>query len=166
MADDTGYNTFLHRANLDPKSGHPDELESTSQARGRFDPSTESNEAIPAPLKDLNATYVSDTDSDFEPVFLSYAATQLPTVDDFKLALGVKGKNAGNIEELAVKDFDPKGEYKSVIDAVRSVGKGQGEGQVEVFRVEVDGAGTRVEYYVVTVGERKLVGVVAKAVES
>jgi len=41
-----------------------------------------------------------------------------------------------------------------------------GESGVKVFRVEVDERGTRVEYYLVAVGERSLVGVVAKAVES
>ncbi|KAJ9651900.1 hypothetical protein H2198_008829 [Neophaeococcomyces mojaviensis] len=166
MADDASYNTFLARANQDPKSGHSGEAESTSQARGKFDPSTEPNEAIPAPLKNLNATYVSDTDSEFEPVFFSYSATTLPSEEDFRLALGIKGHNAGKIEELSTKDFDPRGEYKAVIDAVGSVGKGKAKGAVKVFRVEVDDVGTRVQYYVLTVGERKLLGVVAKAVES
>jgi len=170
MADDASYTTFLARANQDPRSGHETEAPSTSQARSKFDPSssTSTNEAIPASLRGINATYVSDTDSEFEPVFFNYASDELPSVEEFQKALGAKGQNAGRVEELSVKDFDPRGEYQGVIGKVEQAGKMGGEGKsgVKVFRVEVDGRGTRVEYYVVAVGERSLVGVVAKAVES
>ena len=69
------------------------------------------------------------------------------------------------MEELSIGDFDPRGQYQAITDAVTGAGTG-GRGEVRVFRVEV--SRTRVEYYVVTVAEdgRKLIGVVAKAVES
>lgn len=174
MADDTSYSTFLARANQDPRSGHEAEGESTSQARSKFDPSsnTSSNEAIPSSLRGINVTFVSDTDSDFEPMFFSYASDSLPSTDEFKKVLGVKGENARHIEEVSQSQFDPRGEYKDVVERVKEAGKeargkrgkGSGEDGARIFRVQVDG--TRVEYYVISVGERSLVGVVAKAVES
>ncbi|KAK5958215.1 hypothetical protein OHC33_000057 [Knufia fluminis] len=170
MADDTSYNTFLARANQDPRSGHEAEGTSTSQARSKFDPSssTSTNEAIPASLRDIQATYTSDTDSEFEPVFFSYASSELPSVDQFKKVLGVKGENAAGVQEMSVKEFDPRGSYAEAIGKVEQAGKMEKDGKsgVKVFRVEVDERGTRVEYYVISVGERSLVGVVAKAVES
>lgn len=170
MADDASYNTFLSRANQDPRSGHAAEGESTSQARSKFDPSssTSTDEAIPAPLRGINVTYTSDTDSDFEPVFFSYASSELPSTVQFKKVLGTKGANAGNVEEISVKEFDPRGEYSDVIGKVEQAGKigGEGKSGIKVFRVEVDGRGTRVEYYVLAIGDRSLVGVIAKAVES
>jgi len=164
MADDASYNTFLARANQDPRSGHAAEGESTSQARSRFDPSstTSTNEAIPTSLRSISATYISDTDSAFEPVFFSYASSELPGVEQFEKVLGAKGANAGKVEEISVKEFDPRGEYSEVVGKVEQAGKSD----VKVFRVEIDERGTRVEYYVLTVGDRSLVGVVAKAVES
>lgn len=170
MADDASYNTFLARANQDPRSGHTAEGESTSQARSKFDPSssTSTNEAIPASLRDIEATYTSDTDAEFEPVFFSYASDALPSVAQFKQVLGIKGENARGVQELSVRDFDPRGEYGVVVGKVEQAGKmgADGKSGVKVFRVEVDHSGTRVEYYVLAVGERSLVGVVAKAVES
>lgn len=176
MADDASYNTFLTRANQDPSSGHSAEGHSTSQARSQFDPSSKSSSqgAVPASLRDLNVTYTSDTDSEFEPVFLSYASDDLPDVEQFTKVLGVKGENAANIAELSISDFDPRGQYKDVIEKVKSAGveergkrgAGAGEPAAKVFKVQLDGSGTRIEYYIVSVGERSLVGVVAKAVES
>ncbi len=62
---------------------------------------------------------------------------------------------------MSTQDFDPRGEYTEIIERVEKAGNGAG---VKVFRVEV--SKTRAEYYIVTVGERMLIGVVAKAVES
>ena len=62
---------------------------------------------------------------------------------------------------MSVKEFDPKGQYKSVISAVEEVGGGN---KVQVFRLEMSGA--RVEYWVVVVGDGRVLGVRAKAVES
>ena len=176
MADDASYNTFLTRANQDPSSGHSSEGHSTSQARSQFDPSStsSSNSAVPASLRDLKASYTSDMDSDFEPVFFSYASDDLPSTEDFRKALGVKGDNAGKVEELSVKEFDPRGQYGEIIGKVGEAGveargkrgAGAADAAVKIFRVELDGTGTRIEYYIVSVGERSLVGVLAKAVES
>lgn len=66
------------------------------------------------------------------------------------------------MQAVAEKDFDPRGQYKSVVEAVRQAG----HGQVRVFRVEH--GRTRAEYYVVSVDEQegRLVGLKALSVES
>jgi hypothetical protein len=72
------------------------------------------------------------------------------------------GKAGVEVEELSVGDFDPRGQYKEIIQRVEQAGKGK-KG-VKVFRVQA--SSTRAEYYVLTVGEKKLIGVVTRAVES
>lgn len=168
MADDTSYGTFLAKANQDPKSGGSNEPQSTSQARSQYDPTT-SSEALPASLRSLpSITYTSDTDSDFTPVFFSYAFDELPTTEQLGQVLSKKGIE-GEIEELSVESFDPRGEYKEIVKRVKEASgsgeKGDGEQKgIKVFRVQI--LSTRVEYYILTIGDRKLVGVMTKAVES
>lgn len=159
MSDDASYMAFLNKANEDPKSGTS---ESTSQTKSKFDPTTTSNSALPSSLQSIpdTLTYTSDTDSPFEAVVLNYSGDGLPDQAEFKKALGAKA-DQGDVEELTVHDFDPRGQYTEIIDRVKSAGDGKG---VKVFRVEV--GATRVEYYIVTLGDRKLVGVYTKAVES
>lgn len=77
--------------------------------------------------------------------------------DSFKKLLG----HGDEVEELQIKEFDPRGQYKGVLEAVR---KAIGGREVKVFRA---GYGrTRAEYYVVGVEDGKLVGLKAKAVET
>jgi hypothetical protein len=66
------------------------------------------------------------------------------------------------VEELSVKDFDPRGEYEEVVEVVKKVAGGE----VKVFRVDM--GRTRKEYFIVAVDEKggRVVGVKAKAVES
>lgn len=173
--DDASYNTFLTRANQDLSSGGTNKPDSTSQARSKFDPSSSksTDHALPASLTNLDATYTGTSEEDvpFEPVFLSYASHELPDSTGFKGCLGAKADKDGvEVEEMTVAEFDPKGEYADVIRRVGDAGseartgrQGNDEGKVKVFRVV---RGTRVEYYVITVGDRALVGVVARAVES
>jgi len=171
MSDDASYMSFLNKANTDPKSGQGStmaESDSTSQRRSDIDPtSSSSSEALPASLKSLpDVTYTSDTDSPFEPVLFGYSGADLPSAEEFKKVLKHahkgKGGNQEDIEELNTKDFDPRGQYKEIIQRVAQAGKG--DLGVKVFRIQ--SSSTRVEYYIVTVGERNLVGVMAKAVES
>lgn len=167
MADDASYAAFLDKANADPKAGcSREESDSTSQARTKFDPTSTTSqlEALPASLKSLpDITYTSDTDSPFEPVALSYAGIELPSADEFAKSLGAKGKTVGAVEELTIAEFDPRGEYEEVIEKVAQAASTKSVG-VKVFRVEI--SRTRAEYYILTVGDRMLVGVVVKAVES
>lgn len=64
---------------------------------------------------------------------------------------------------MSVREWDPKGHYKDVVDQVRQEA---GENPVLVFRIEAGAA--RVEYWVVGVAAdgKKVVGVRVKAVES
>ena len=66
------------------------------------------------------------------------------------------------MSSLSEKEFDPKGQYKAVIDAVKKAGNGE----VKVFRVHH--SRTRGEYYVVSVDEKegRVVGLKALGVES
>lgn len=64
------------------------------------------------------------------------------------------------VEEVKEKGFETQ--YKKVFDAVKKAGNGE----VKVFRVDLEG--TRAEYYVVSVDKDggKLVGLKALSVES
>ena len=68
--------------------------------------------------------------------------------------------HSAEVEELSIEKWDPKGQYKNVVDTVRKVV----DGKVKVFRVELSGA--REEYYVVGVKEGKVLGLKALSVES
>jgi hypothetical protein len=63
---------------------------------------------------------------------------------------------------MSVNDFDPKGDYKDVVDTVKKAGSKS----VKVFRI--DHGSTRAEYYVVSLDKKagRIVGLKAKAVES
>ncbi|EXJ57828.1 uncharacterized protein A1O5_12386 [Cladophialophora psammophila CBS 110553] len=162
MSDDSSYLSFLEKANANPKAGQTvAESESTSQQRSKLDPTTSSSDALPASLKSLpDFTYTSDTDSPFEPVLFNYAGSELPSAEEFAKYLAPR--SVGAVEELSTRDFDPRGQYGEVIQRVEQAEKGKAG--VKIYRVEV--SKTRVEYYILTVGERMLVGVVTKAVES
>jgi hypothetical protein len=68
--------------------------------------------------------------------------------------------HSSEVQELSVGEWDPKGQYKTVLDAVEKAT----DGGVKVFRVELQG--TRTEYYVVGVSKNKVVGLKALSVES
>ncbi|KIX94548.1 uncharacterized protein Z520_09594 [Fonsecaea multimorphosa CBS 102226] len=168
MSDDSSYLSFLEKANANPKAGQTlAESESTSQRRSKLDPTTSSSDALPPSLKALpDITYTSDTDAPFEPVLFNYSGSELPSSAEFaKCVFSSKsggGSGSDGVEELSIRDFDPRGQYGEVIQRVEQAGKGKAG--VKVYRVET--SKTRVEYYILTVGESMLVGVVTKAVES
>ena len=61
-----------------------------------------------------------------------------------------------------MQEFDPRGQYKDVLEAVREAG----DGKARIYRV--DHGKTRAEYYIVgfDVKGKKVVGLKAMAVES
>lgn len=67
-----------------------------------------------------------------------------------------------DVSTLSANEFDPRGNYKEVMDAVKQAGGGE----VRIFRVHH--GKTRAEYYIVSVDATgsKIVGLKAKAVES
>jgi hypothetical protein len=81
--------------------------------------------------------------------------TDSDAADELKKLLG----HDGDVESVEEKDF---GQYKEVVEAVKKAGNGQ----VQIFCVDL--SGTRKEYYVVSVDkeEGRVVGLKALAVES
>jgi len=74
------------------------------------------------------------------------------------------GGGGGTIEELKPSEWDRRGQYKDVVDAVQAA-TSEGAAAVKVYRME---RGTRVVYYVAGLDTKaaKVVGVRVKAVES
>lgn len=171
MADDASYQSFLSKAN-EPLSSQQQESTSTSSSRNKFDPTkTAGLDAAPEPIAKLLSggaaapTYTSDTDAEFEPFFASYSGKSLPSAEGFAKSLGGAAAK-GQVEVLSVEEWDRRGEYKEVVEAVRDSGDGGDGEEVKVYRLEV--SSTRAVYFVVTLGERggKLVGVKVESVES
>lgn len=79
-------------------------------------------------------------------------------LDDLKKLIGTNA----DVETLSEKEFDPQGQYKNVIDAVKKAGNCG----VKVFKFTH--TETRSEYYVVSIDKEggKIVGMKALAVES
>jgi hypothetical protein len=145
---DQDYEAFLNKANEDTGGA-------TTQSKKVATKSV--NTAVPKALEQVEEYYTSDADEPFEPVALSYDGEEV-SAKDLKKLIG----HDADVASVSEKDFDPRGQYKNVIDAVKKAGSGK----VSVFKVEH--GGTRSEYYVVSVDgkEGKVVGLKALAVES
>ncbi|KAF2865348.1 hypothetical protein BDV95DRAFT_586755 [Massariosphaeria phaeospora] len=146
---DQDYTAFLDKANQDTGSV------TTQQSKSYGTKSV--NTEVPKVLQSVEEYYVSDADEPFEPVALKFGGGEI-TAEKLKELLG----HDADVSSVAAKDFDPKGQYKSVVEAVQKAGNGQ----IQVFRVEH--GGTRAEYYVVSVDEKEgvVVGLKALSVES
>ena len=160
MSDDASYSSFLDKANQDTGVSPLNSSPKSAQA-----PSAKSYSStnVPYVLKNIDATYTSDTDSPFEPVSFDYDKTSLPSTQEFEKLVARASKDSGpaRAEELSLEDFDPRGEYRDVVKRVEEVADG---GEVKVYRV---GRGkTRAEYFIVGLGDGRIVGVRAEAVES
>ena len=66
------------------------------------------------------------------------------------------------VTTIGTKEFDPRGQYKEVLQAVEKAG----DGKARIYRIATGKA--RVEYYVVGFDEKgqRIVGLKAKSVES
>jgi len=151
MSSDADYASFLDKANQD--TGSKNASTQSKKAVG-----TKSvNTAVPKALEQVQEYYTSDADEPFEPVSLAYEGEGLPSAGELAKLL-----SHDEVSEVGVKEFDPKGQYKSVLDAVKKAGRKD----VGIFRVEH--GSTRAEYYVVSVDKKegRLVGLKALAVES
>ncbi|MCJ1389630.1 hypothetical protein MMC18_002487 [Xylographa bjoerkii] len=179
MSSDEAYSAFLDQANQDTGTSNASTQSSHAQLKA-------TDTDIPAALQGIDQTYTSEADEPFEPVSLKWTGRSMPSesilgillgslhgecqlyeqllislherADDFAGLIGHKAE----VSTLSTQEFDPKGEYKGVMEAVEKAG----DGKVRVFRVEV--GSTRVWYYVVGWEKEagKVVGVRAKAVES
>ncbi|KAF2256985.1 hypothetical protein BU26DRAFT_446161 [Trematosphaeria pertusa] len=147
---DADYAAFLDKANQDTSGG-----EATTQSKKVGTKSV--NTQVPSALQSVEEYYTSDADEPFEPVALSYSGDGI-SAQQLKTLLG----HNAEVEEIAVKEWDPQGQYAKVVEAVKKVGSGE----VKVFRVQH--GGTRAEYYVVSLDEKagRVVGLKALSVES
>jgi hypothetical protein len=83
-------------------------------------------------------------------------------IEEFAKLIGHPDPARAQVELMDPADWDRNGQYETIVDAVREVGKGN---DVMVYRIAMEGA--RAGYWVVTTdGKEKLVGVMALAVES
>jgi len=151
MSDDASYASFLDKANQD--TGGPAQ---NSQAESGQASSRKSAEVPPA-LQTVNAYYTSDTDEPFEPIALDYNGSSLP---DAKVFGEVVAGQSSSVEEMSVEEWDPSGQYGEVVEKVKSASNGT----VKIFRVAR--GKTRAEYYIIAMKDGRLVGMMARAVES
>lgn len=150
MGSDQEYMDFLNKANQDVGGG------SSKPTQQSVDTSSV-NTSIPNNLEGVQEYYVSDADEPFKPVALKYSGSDaVPSLDDFTKLTQTKGR----VTSIDQKDFDPQGQYSKIVELVKSAGSGE----VAFFKVELDS--TRLEYYIVSVADGKIVGLKAKAVES
>ncbi|MCJ1288636.1 hypothetical protein MMC34_000164 [Xylographa carneopallida] len=151
MSSDEAYSAFLDQANQDTGAGDASTQSSHTQLKA-------ADTEIPAVLQGIDQTYTSEADEPFEPVSLKWTGRSMPSENDFAGLIGHKAE----VSTLSTRDFDPKWEYKEVMEAVEKAG----DGKVRIFRVEM--GSTRVWYYVVGWEKEagKVVGVRAQAVES
>ncbi|KAG7008340.1 AP-3 complex subunit sigma [Physcia stellaris] len=151
MSSDEAYSSFLDQANQDTGVGKTSTQSSSATAKAI-------DTDVPASLQKIEQYYQSEADEPFEPVSLSWDGNNMPSENEFKELLAHKSE----VSTLTTQDFDPKGHYKEVLEAVEKAG----DGRARVFRVHH--GSTRAEYYVVGLDKKgkKVVGLKARAVES
>ncbi|KAJ4410500.1 hypothetical protein N0V91_001986 [Didymella pomorum] len=148
MSSDADYAAFLDKANEDVAPAEQQDL-------GKKGYGTKSvNVEVPKALESVEEYYVSDADEPFEPVALGFSGDSV-SASDLKKLLG-----QDKVEEVKEKGFETQ--YKNVFNAVKKAGNGE----VKVFRIDLES--TRAEYYVVSIDREggKLVGLKALSVES
>lgn len=184
--DDAAYMAFLERANAPLGPATPQTTTAMEPLRAR-----DAGAEVPAPIVRVlgeggGRVYSSEGDEGFEGVSLAMEGG-LPDAgmfcldsagrrwadggtEGFARLVGLVGVEEGGeqegVEVWGVAEWDARGEYADVVEAVQEVVQG---GEVRVYRVPR--GGTRVEYWVVGVqkgekGEGRLVGVKALGVES
>lgn len=189
MSSDDAYTSFLEKANqpLDTSGGSSDGRKPNAGTHSESLRASQQSADIPASLRSLNATLTSESDEPFEPFSISYRGSRLPDASEFASAIRSEdqdgGTEGGLMEELAINEFDPRGDYSEVVEAVRQVAPvtstGKEDAEVKCYREEGRGTGkTRVVYYLVVLDSKKqgegnegkdrarLVGVRALSVES
>lgn len=79
-------------------------------------------------------------------------------IGEFRELIGHKS----NVSTLSLDEFDPRGNYKDIFEAVEN----SAGGKSSVYRVEH--GRTRAEYYIIGIDkkDKRIVGLKAKAVES
>ncbi|KAL9603128.1 MAG: hypothetical protein Q9219_001331 [cf. Caloplaca sp. 3 TL-2023] len=151
MSSDDAYSSFLDQANQDTGA---DKVTANAESMTSKAVNTE----VPVALQSVEEYYISEADEPFEPVSLQWDGANMPSENEFGRLIG----HDSGVSTMTTKDFDPRGQYTAVLQAVEKAG----DGKNRIFRV---GHGkTRLEYYVVGLdkGKGRVVGLKAKAVES
>ncbi|KAI5466871.1 hypothetical protein BGZ63DRAFT_418624 [Mariannaea sp. PMI_226] len=156
MASDDDYMNFLNKANQD--TGSAVAQSSERPVLKAKDAGSEVPKEIQAVCQE--AVYISEADEPFEEVSLHWdGENRLPTESEF-----AKLTNSPSDAKISIMDpleWDSKGQYINVLEAVRKATQGN---DVRVYRVERDA--TRVEYWLVSSKDGKLVGAKALSIES
>ncbi|KAM3082631.1 hypothetical protein ACMFMF_002287 [Clarireedia jacksonii] len=160
MATDEDYMAFLNKANEDPSAGTS---KASAKSKKHEFKTTDDDVDVPSILVKAtkDAWYVSDADEPFVVVVLKLGEGGMPNEDTFAELINHPQPSGANIEIMDIGEWDPQGQYKDIVKAVRDASKGS---DVRVYRVP--GEGSRVEYWVVGVEGGRLVGCKALAVES
>ncbi|KAL8830668.1 MAG: hypothetical protein Q9170_005641 [Blastenia crenularia] len=151
MSSDKAYSSFLDQANQDTGA---------SRATASTKPATTKavNTEVPPGLQNVEQYYESEADEPFEPVSLRWDGSNMPSENEFADLIGHDSK----VATMSTKEFDPRGQYKDVLQTVEKAG----DGMSRIFRVSH--GKTRIEYYVAGLDKEnaRVVGLKAKAVES
>ncbi|KJZ75035.1 hypothetical protein HIM_05521 [Hirsutella minnesotensis 3608] len=167
MASDEDYMAFLDKANKDLGDGQAKSQQQQQQQSGggkAVFKAVDTESDVPKVIKDVCKAhvYVSDADEPFEEVSLQWKGEEgLPDEVEFAKLIHHWDADNAEVEIMDPSDWDPRGQYSKVVEAVREASKGN---DVRVYRVARDA--TRVEYWVVSRAEGKIVGVKALGVES
>jgi len=158
MASDEDYMSFLDKVNQDPSAG----TAKTSSKKAELK-ATDVGVKVPAVLTKAveEKYYTSDADEPFVPVCLKTQGKTLPDEVTFAKLVAHPSPKEAEVQIMDIGEWDPQGQYKELVDAVRAASKGS---DVRVYRIA--GEGSRAEYWLVGLEGGKLVGVKALAVES
>ena len=161
MADDTLYASFLQRANNPPPVSS---ATATTVSTPASTPKHPFIHLINDRVSSLSEkTYATETDDDFYGTFIS--SSVLPswtdTPDKFPAATDLEGQvdQGHKARKMTEKEWDPRGEYSAVVDAVKAATK---RNVVQVYIVK--GKGGRFVVFILAKVDDGLVGVRALGV--
>ncbi|KAI4142277.1 MAG: hypothetical protein L6R39_005006 [Caloplaca ligustica] len=151
MSSDDAYSSFLDQANQDTGASKVSSKSDTATTKAV-------NTEVPVGLQNVEQYYTSEADEPFEPVSLQWDGNNMPSENQFADLIG----HGSEVSTLSSKEFDPRSQYKDVLQAVEKAG----DGKSRIYRMSH--GKTRVEYYVVGLDKdnKRLVGLKAKAVET
>ncbi|POR34142.1 Uncharacterized protein TPAR_05639 [Tolypocladium paradoxum] len=165
MASDEDYMAFLNKANKDLSEAQAQaRAERQEMVKTATLKTVDDWSDVPKAIEDVckSEVYVSEADEPFEVVSLKWHGKDgLPNEFEFAKLINHWSPESADVDILDPLDWDSRGQYTRVIEAVREAGWGN---DVRVYRVGRDHA--RVEYWVVTSEEGRLVGAKALAIES
>ncbi|KAK7533766.1 uncharacterized protein J3D65DRAFT_646934 [Phyllosticta citribraziliensis] len=150
MASDQDYAAFLDKANQDAGAS------AATAGQSRIGTKAVDTD-VPAALRQVDEYLISDADEPFEPLLSTNQRTTCAA--DFAKLIG----HDGAVATISQSDFDPRGQYTKVVQAVKQA---SGNDLVGFFRAQH--GSTRAEYWVVGLegSSKAVVGLKAIAVES